>query len=184
MEKYEEIKEYVKKTLSEKRFYHSQCVEERCIEFARIHNVDTNKARLIGIAHDIAKEMTTEEKMKIINDNNIKVTKVEIKSPGLLHATVGAKICETKFGFTKDMVEAIENHTTGKPGMDILSKILYVSDSIGKDRKYEGIEELYELALKDIDAAIFKILSQTIETRLKENKTIHINTVEARNEYL
>lgn len=184
MEKYEIVRDYVKSILSEERYYHSRCVEERCIEYAKKYNVNIEKARLIGIAHDIAKEMPKEEKIKFAKENNIKINDVEQKSPGLLHGPIGAKICENKFGFSKDMVKAIEIHSTGKANMDMLSKILYVSDSTGIDRKYNDTEELHQLALKDIDQAILKMLNQTIEICLEKNKSIHINTIEARNSYL
>lgn len=184
MKTYEEIEHYVKSKLSEKRFYHSKCVEERCRELAKIYNIDEEKAALVGIAHDIAKEMSHEEKLQYAIEKNIKIDNVERKSPELLHAAIGAKICQKEFEFTEDMIEAVASHTTGKAGMDMLSKILYISDAMSADRKYEDIEQLYELAKKDINAAILKSLNKTIELRLEKGKTIHLNTVEARNEYL
>ena len=61
MKTYEQIKEYIQNILSEKRFYHSECVANRCIELAKIYEVDEEKAKLVGIAHDVAKEMPAEE---------------------------------------------------------------------------------------------------------------------------
>jgi nicotinate-nucleotide adenylyltransferase len=184
MEKYEKVREYVEKHLSEKRFYHSQCVEERCIELAKIYGINEEKAKLVGIAHDVAKEMSQEEKIKFAQENGITIKDTERKNPGLLHAAIGAKISQIEFGFSEDMVEAIANHTTGKAGMDMLSKILYVSDAIGKDRKYGDTEKLYKTAVSDIDAAVLELLTKTIIWRIEENKTIQIDTVEARNAYL
>lgn len=184
MKEYEEVKQYVKERLSEKRFYHSECVEKTCVELAKIYNADIEKARLVGIAHDVAKEMSIEEKIKYATKHDIKLDDVEIKSPELLHATIGAKICEEEFGFSQDMCEAIANHTTGKAGMDLLSKVLYISDSTSSDRKYEGISELNELAHKDIDAAIFENLTKTIKLLLEQGKAVHPDTVKARNEYI
>lgn len=183
MKSYEEVREYVKKRLSEKRFYHSECVEERCIELAKIYSVDENKAKLIGIAHDVAKEMSIEEKIEFIRKNNITVDIIEKKSPELLHASIGAKICEIEFGFSKDMVEAVRNHTTGKAGMDMLSKILYIGDSTSKDRKYDDAKKWYELAKINIDQAILECLNKTIQKCITEEKSIHLDTVKARNEY-
>lgn len=184
MEKYEVVRDYAKSILSEERYYHSKCVEERCVEYAKRYNADIEKARLVGIAHDIAKEMPTDEKIKFAKENNIKINDVEQKSPGLLHGPIGAKICEEKFGFSKDMVRAIEIHSTGTANMDMLSKILYVSDSTGVDRKYNDTEELHQLALKDIDQAILRMLDLTIKICLEKNKSIDIKTIEARNNYL
>ncbi len=183
MKTYEEVKKYVKEKLSEKRFYHSQCVEERCIELAKIYGEDEEKAKMIGIAHDVAKEMSKEEKKEFINKYKIPVTEIEENSTGLLHAKIGAKISEIEFGFTQEMQEAIANHTTGKAGMDMLSKILYIGDSTSKDRTYESAKKLYEMSKKDIEKAILECLNYTIVKCVEEEKIIHPDTIHARNEY-
>lgn len=184
MNTYEQIKGYIKNTLSEKRFYHSECVSERCIELAKIYGVDEEKAKLVGIAHDIAKEMPAEKQIKYAEENGIKLDQIELKNAKLLHAKIGAKICEKEFGFTKDMVEAIENHTTGKPGMDLLSKVLFISDATGVDRTYDEAKYLYEIAIKDIDKAIFECIDITIKEIIEKGSPLHIDTIKTRNEYL
>ena len=151
MKTYEQIKEYIQNILSEKRFYHSECVANRCIELAKTYEVDEEKAKLVGIAHDVAKEMPAEEQIKYAKENGIKLDEIELKNTKLLHAIIGAKICEKEFGFTKDMVEAVRNHTTGTPYMDMLSKVLFISDATGIDRTYDEAKHLYEIATKDID---------------------------------
>ena len=81
------------------------------------------------------------------------------------------------------MVEAVRNHTTGKAGMDMLSKILYIGDSTSKDRKYDDAKKWYELAKINIDQAILECLNKTIQKCITEEKSIHLDTVKARNEY-
>lgn len=125
----EEIKEKLQENLSEKRYKHSLAVMQRCEELAKIYGENIEKAKLIGLAHDIAKELRIDEAMSIIKQNNIKLDDIEMKNPGLWHAKIGAVICKNEFGFTQDMVEAIENHTTGKAGMGLLSQILFVADA-------------------------------------------------------
>lgn len=183
MKSYEDVKKYVKSILSEKRFYHSQCVEERCVELAKIYGVSEEKARLVGIAHDIAKEMSTEEKKKFIEENNINIDEVEEKNIGLMHAKIGAQICKSRFDFSEDMQNAISNHTTGKAGMDTLSKIVFISDATSKDRKYDDVEYLHQLSLNNLDQAVLECLNKTIEICLQEEKSIHLDTIKARNEY-
>ncbi len=184
MKTYEQIKEYIQNILSEKRFYHSECVANRCIELAKIYEVDEEKAKLVGIAHDVAKEMPAEEQIKYAKENGIKLDEIELKNTKLLHAIIGAKICEKEFGFTKDMVEAVRNHTTGTPYMDMLSKVLFISDATGIDRTYDEAKHLYEIATKDIDQAIFECLSSTIKEIVERGLPLHIDTVRTRNEYL
>ena len=48
---YDNIKEIVKNTLSEERYYHSICVAKKCKELAKIYNIDEREAILVGIAN-------------------------------------------------------------------------------------------------------------------------------------
>lgn len=184
MKKYDEVIKEVKKALSEKRFYHSQCVEERCVEFAKIYGADVKKARLIGIAHDIAKELPDDEKIKIMKENNLEINEIEQEHPSLLHGKVGAIIAKEKFEFDDEMLEAIENHTKGTSNMSLLSEILFVADSCGIDRKYEGTRETYELAKQNLKVAVVRCMDRTIIERIEKQKTIDPKTLEARNEYI
>ena len=90
----EELEKIVKNTLSEYRFNHSMCVKKRARELAKIYNVDIEKAEKVGIVHDIAKEMTDEEKIKYIEENKLEVDEIERKNTGLLHAKIGADIAK------------------------------------------------------------------------------------------
>lgn len=184
MKKYEEVREEVKKRLSEKRFFHSECVEERCVEYAKIYGADIEKARMIGIAHDIAKEMSHSDKIDFMREKKLLISDFELQSPGMLHAPVGAKICEDVFGYSEDMAKAIATHTLGEKNMSLLAEILYVADSTGKDRKYEGTQKVYELAKNDLKAAVIECMNRTIYERIEKGKTINIQTIEARNQYI
>ncbi len=184
MKDYEEIKKEVKKRLSEKRFYHSQCVEERCIEYAKIYGEDAEKAKLVGIVHDIAKEMPDDEKIEYMQKRNLPINTYEIQSPGLLHGPIAGQIAKEEFGYTDEMVKAIESHTVGAKNMSLLAKILYVADSTGKDRKYPGTTEVYELAKKDLTMAVIECMNRTIIERIEKGKTINPVTIEARNQYI
>ena len=125
----EHIKEKVKQVLSEKRYNHSLAVMQRCEELAQLYGADIEMARKVGIAHDIAKELKSEERSDAIKQYNLQLDEIEKQNPALLHAKIGAAICKNEFGFTQEMVQAAENHTTAKPKMDLLSKILFVADA-------------------------------------------------------
>ena len=177
----EEIKEYLKNILSEKRYYHSLCVMEMCGELAKIYNVDIETAKKVGIAHDVAKEMPTDKKFEYMEQNNLEIDEIEKKYPTLLHAKIGADIAIKKFGFTKEMGQAIEAHTTAKPNMSMLTKILYIADWVGMDRKFEDTYYLRELAKKDIDKAILYSLDSIIKDKIDTKEEIHLDSILARN---
>ena len=120
--------ENVKKRLSEKRFYHSYCVMERAVEIAKKMGYDEQIAAKVGIAHDIAKEIPNEEKLKYVEKNNIKIDEIERENLGLLHAKIGQDIAIKELGFTKEMAQAIRAHTTGLENMCMLDKFLFIAD--------------------------------------------------------
>ena len=179
-----EIQEHVKNTLSEKRYNHSIGVMERAKELAVKYGADVESCAKIGIAHDIAKEMTEEEKLKYVQDNNIEIDEIERINTGLLHAKIGKDIAIKKFGFTENMGQAIANHTTGNSNMDIYSKILFVADRTSSDRNFEDIEYLKSLEDIGLNETVLYILDKKIELQIKKKATIHINGIIARNSIL
>jgi len=178
------IQEYVKKQLSEKRYNHSVGVMERSKELAIKYGADVEKCAKIGIAHDIAKEIPEEDKIKYCVENNIEIDDTEKINTTLLHAKIGKDIAIKKFDFTEDMGQAIANHTTGNKNMDIYSKILFIADRTSIDRHFEDLDYLKSLEDKGIDEAVLYILDKKIELQIKKRAQIHLNGIIARNSLL
>lgn len=179
-----QIQEYIKTKLSEKRYYHSICVMERSRELALKFGADIEIAEKIGIAHDVAKEMSEEEKIKYVRENNIEIDEIEKINIGLLHAKIGKNIAIKKFGFSEIMGQAIANHTTGNKDMDIYSKILFIADRTSKDRKFEDLDYLNQLVDIGIDETVLYILDKKIKLQIEKRASIHINGIIARNSIL
>ena len=184
------LDEDLKKTLSEKRYNHSIGVMNKAIELAKIYKVDINKAKLVGLAHDIGKELSKEEKLKYVTENNIEVDEIESINIGLLHGKIGADICKKKYGFTKDMQNAITYHTVGNKNMDLLAKIIFVADKIEEGRKYKDEEKLKRLdearkiANENIDKAVLYEIDMSLEYTLKKNELIHPDSIYTRNKII
>ncbi len=178
------IQEIVKNTLSEKRYYHSCCVMEKCEELAKIYNIDVDTAKKVGIVHDIAKEMSEEEKLKYARENNIQVDFVERRYVGLLHAKIGADIAMKRFDFNEEMCRAIRFHTTAGTDMDILAKILYVADAISKDRTWDDIEIVEKMARNNINEAVIYLLDMDLSEKIDKRKMIQVDSVLARNKII
>lgn len=181
---YEEIYEIVKKKLSEKRFYHSECVVERCIEYAKIYDVDIEKIKIAGIAHDIAKEIAKEEQMKIAEEYGVELDEIEKNNIQLIHAKLGAAIAKKDLGCSEDICEAIKWHTTGKENMSIMEKILFMADATGRDRNFENTEHLYHLAKNDLNKAIIELLKQSIPHVMSKNFLVHPDSIKAFNDMI
>ena len=179
--KVEEIEKYVKEHLSEKRFYHSKCVMERCEEIAKMVGFNIETAKQVGIAHDIGKELLPEEKLEYCKKNKIEVDEMEEKNTTLLHAKIGADIAKKAFGFNESMCNAIKAHTTGLPNMDLLAKVLFIADRTSKERALPDIDYINELLDQNIDKAILYILDKKIELQIQKQATMHVNTIITRN---
>lgn len=184
-----EINEAVKKELSEKRYKHSVGVMEKAEELAKIYGADVNKAKLVGLAHDIGKELSREEKLQYAKENNIEIDEIEKINVGLLHGKIGADICKKRYGFTEDMQAAIKYHTTGsgKKEMTLLEKIIFLADKIEENRRYKDenkmaeLEELRELAKKNLDLATIKAIDNSLIYTIQKGELIHPDSVLTRN---
>lgn len=177
----EEIIKNVKARLSEKRFYHSKCVMERCIELAEKFNFDKEIAAKVGIAHDIAKEIEAEEKINYAEKNNIKIDDIERENPTLLHAKIGADIAIKELGFTEEMGQAIKVHTTGSTNMSLLDKILFIADRTSIERGFQDIEYLNNLLEESVDKAVLYIIDKKIMLQIEKKAAMHPDSILARN---
>ena len=181
IEKIAEIEQYIKSNLSEGRANHCIRTMEMCEKMAKIYGADIEKAKLVGIAHDIAKEFTDEENLRYIEDNNIKIDDVERKNLRLVHGKLGADICKKRYNFDEEMQDAITYHTTGKENMCLLTKILFISDLIEEGRDFSDVEYIRNLAFEDLDKAILYALNKAIKKCIDKERIIHMNTILARN---
>lgn len=176
-----EIRKIIKSRLSEKRFYHSECVMERAKELAEKYGYDIETAQKVGIAHDIAKEISDEDKLKYVEKNNIEIDEVERENPTLLHAKIGADITIKELGFTDEMGQAIRAHTTGIQNMSLLDKILFIADRTSSERGFEDIDYLNSLLEESIDKAVLYILDKKIILQIEKKKAMHPESIIARN---
>ncbi|CDE11673.1 metal dependent phosphohydrolase [Clostridium sp. CAG:354] len=183
---YKEIENDVKSVLSEYRFTHSLGVAKKAIELAKIYGVQEEIAKKVGIAHDIAKEMTDEEMIEYAKVNNIRIDEIETVKPSLLHGKIGADIAAKKFGFTQDMINAIKWHTTGRENMSMLEKIIYVADKTEENRKGTrfNLEKSRELSTQNIDETLIFLMNEFITYNVKNEWLIHPETIKARNDLL
>ena len=179
----DELKEIVKNKLSEKRYIHSEGVVKRALEYAKIYNVDEKIIMYTAISHDIAKELTQEENEEYIKRYNIELDEIEKNNNNLLHQKIGAQICKHEFRFTEDMVNAVRYHTTGRPNMSLLEKIIYLADATEENKKYRS-EHYVETIKSDIDQGLIEISKWVINHLLETNIIIHPDTIDCYNYYV
>ena len=161
---FSKTKKTLRKYLDRDRFEHSEGVMYTAAALAMRYGENLEKAQIAGILHDCAKCIPDNKKLKICEKNHIEITEAEKCSPFLLHAKVGAYIAKEKYDIEDaEILDAIACHTTGKPAMTLLDKIIYISDYIEPMRsKASNLEEVRKMAFVDLDETLFKILSDTL----------------------
>ena len=164
MEFIAEIQEKVKKKLSEKRFQHTLGVQYTCACMAMKYGEDIYQASLAGLLHDCVKYMSDEKLLEKCIKYQIPVRDVEERNPYLLHAKLGAYYAQKKYGVSDtNVLSAITWHTTGKPDMNTLEKILFAADYLEPGRKMiPGLDEVRQLAFQDLDQTVALILKNTL----------------------
>lgn len=179
----EEITERVKSMLKPKRFVHSCNVARLAKELAEKNRADAEKAYLAGMIHDVCKNLPEDEQFTIAHNSDIICDNAMMASPQLWHAPAGAEFARSAFGITdEETLRAVRYHTTGRAGMGLLEKILFVADLTSDDREYPGAKELQELARKSLDAVVEEGLAFTIRDLSENRRPIHPDTIDAYNE--
>lgn len=158
------IRKSLTKSLDSKRYEHTLGVAYTATALAMCHECDIKRAEVAGLLHDCAKCIDNDKKLAMCIKYNIRINEIERNNPFLLHAKLGSFLAMKKYGITdKDVISAILNHTTGRPNMSLLEKIVYVADYIEPNRmQAPNLAEIRKLAFIDLDGAMLRILEDTL----------------------
>ena len=168
--------------LSPKRMAHSLGVSMTSYELALQYGADPAKARIAGLLHDCARELSSKTLLQLAADFGILVTDVDKANPSLLHAPVGAYVASREYSIRdEDILQAIYWHTTGKAGMTLLEKIIFIADYIEPGRHFPGVDTLRKLANHDLDQAVLTGYDLTLRHIIDQGGLIHTASVEGRN---
>ena len=182
-DKYFQYKTILKEKLTEKRFNHSLCVADEACRLANIFNLDSDKAFLTGLLHDITKNSEKNEHFSIFEDYGIKLSEIEKSQEKLWHAISGSAYVKYRLNIDdEEIFDAIRYHTTAKKDMSLFSKIIYMADFTSADRDYDDVDILRNILDKSLDDAYEYALSYTIKDLAERSLPIHPDTVDAYNE--
>ncbi len=159
----EQARKLVKGRLSKKRYEHTKNVCAMAVQLARRWGADEDKAALAALLHDAAKEIPREQMLQIFAENAIIANNAALRPAPVWHGVAAAILAQTQWGVTDpEILSAIECHTTGKPDMGLLDKILYLADMTSAERDWPGVEQLRELQMRDLDGALRMALAQSV----------------------
>lgn len=174
----------VKTQLTEKRYSHTVGVMDTAVHLAKLYGEDEKKAELAAIFHDYAKFRPLEEMKEIIIQEQMPSELLAFNGE-LWHAPVGAYLVSKEVGINDpDILNAIRYHTSGRPDMSLLEKIIYVADYIEPGRNFPGVDEARRLAAVNLDEAILFATGQTISFLVSRRRLVFPLTLETYNAFV
>lgn len=187
----EEIQKKLQKHMGTKRYRHTIGVQYTAVMLAMRYETDLQQAALAGLLHDCAKCLEDDEMLKECKRYGIRCSSTEKKQPYLLHAKLGACYAKKKYNVNEEeILSAIRYHTTGRPGMTVLEKIIFTADYIEPHRKMLPVlPAIRKMAFEDLDEAVYEILQSTIDylqekdSSQKKKKEMEEHTLQAYDYY-
>jgi nicotinate-nucleotide adenylyltransferase len=179
----EQYKAIIRKRLGDYRYHHSLCVADEAKRLAVRYGADEKKAYTAGLLHDIMKDADQNSQLQILADFGILLDDVERQVDKLWHAKVGAAFIEHILQVSdRELLDAVRYHTTGRAGMSLLEKIVFVADFTSADRRYPDVDEVRRLSDVSLEDTMIYTIDYTIRDLLNRGQAIHPDTLAAYNE--
>ncbi len=158
-----ELESIVIRLLNPNRVAHVLGCRDTAVALAERWGADVTDAARAGILHDVTKALDGPLQLTLCRSYGKILDNFSRKYPKTLHALTGSLVAQRIFGENEAVVSAICSHTTGKPNMNTLEKIIYVADYMEPNRDFPGVERLRTLAYQDLDGALKLGLEMTLE---------------------
>lgn len=168
------LRKEIEKILEPKRYEHTLSVAYTAANLAAVHGEDVQKALVAGILHDCAKCLSHKKQMSLCEKYHVQLSEMEAyENSPLLHAKAGSILAQEEYGVDdEDILNAICYHTTGRPQMSMLEKIIYIADYIepgrrhlkrfGEEAPMERLTQIRQMSFRDLDEALYNILGDTL----------------------
>ena len=177
-------------TLRPKRYIHTLGVAYTAANLANcfMKEKDVKRAKIAGLLHDCAKYMTDDEMLALCEKYGISLSKIEKQNPALVHGKLGAYFAKHRYGIEdEEICTAILYHTTGKPQMTTLEKIIYIADYIEPNRSMKcspySLEQVRKESFRNLDKRLIMILTNTVEYLKKSHSLIDELTLKTYESY-
>jgi len=177
--KFAEIWPEVEKRLSKSRINHTRRVISEAETLAERYGIDKEKAGFAALCHDMARCISSEDMKKYAGE--FKIDDSYSCSIELSHGKIAAEWLKRDFDVDDaDILNAVSYHTTGRPGMSTLEKIIFIADATEPGRNYPGVDQIRVLAHRDLDKGCLRSMEETIKHLNSKGCRIHEDTLKAR----
>lgn len=174
----------VKHTLSKERYEHTERVVEEAVRLADRYEVNKRQAGLAAAFHDYAKEHDHAFLKRMIISSTLPKDLL-LYHRELWHGPVASLLIYDEYGIDDLLVQnAIRYHTTGKANMNKLEMIICLADYIEPGRDFPGLENVREVAEKDLKYATSLVFLNTIQFLTAKRRQVYPDTFHAYNDLI
>ena len=175
----EQLEAVVLRLLNPNRVNHVLGCRDTAIALAKRWGANETDAARAGLLHDVTKALDGPLQLTLCREYGTILDEFGYKYPKTLHALTGSLVADRIFGENEAVVSAICHHTTGKAGMTLLEKIIYVADYMEPCRDFPGVEQLRELAYSNLDEALKLGLEMTLAHLKSQGNEVSAESREA-----
>ena len=142
-----DLREAISDKMSGFRLAHTLGVEKMAVRLGEIYCPEKiDHLRAAALLHDVTKELSVEAHTEIYNRFGLNPSAEYLDSPATLHSVTASLMIPEKYPMFADdeIISSVRYHTTGRVGMSMCEKIIYLADYIEENRKYEDCIALRE----------------------------------------
>lgn len=166
------------KNLEFKRFQHTLGVEGFACELAERYGINLESATLAALTHDMGKAYSLQEQINKAKEWKLIYYPEDLQNPQVIHGRVAAHILKQEYGIDdQDILNAVSNHTLGRPGMSPLEMLIYSADLTEPGRDFHGVDKLREKLYDDLNEGTLACVEYTLNFLRETNKSIHPLTI-------
>ena len=169
--------------LDQPRLLHSLAAEKEAIRLAAHHGEDWQKAGLAALLHDLCRCDPLQWQLGYLRGCAVRLPVEWLQNPQLWHGPCAAEYIRRELGLTdREILGAVRWHTTGRPGMSSLEKIVFLADKIEPTRSFEGVGEARAGGYICLERAVHSLLGQGLARACKIGLPLVREAVDAYNE--
>ena len=167
----------------EARLRHILGVEQMSIILAKHYQLDEMQAAQAGLMHDLAKYFQPRKLLQMAQEHNISIDPVCAANPHLLHADISAIVARQEFGVVDEKIlDAIANHTLGRPQMSDLSCLVFVADALEPGRgDTPELEAMRQVSFTNLYKSVWQTCDYSLKYLLDRKRLIHPRAIHTRN---
>ena len=97
-----------------------------------------------------------------------------------MHQYLGAYVAEHILGVKdRQIINAVKYHTSAKPNMSLLGKIIFTADMLEEGRSYEEVEQIRKLSFEDFDKAFLLSIQRSLDYVYERGVEVYPLTLKA-----